>query len=83
MIRFASFSDRFRWPVILVWIAIVAVGASAKDRGALAGTDWHGRLHFAGEACAQDFPATAHGALNTGRAAAAAILAARPGPASD
>lgn len=63
--------------------SIVAVGTSAKDRGALAGTDWHGRLHFAGEACAQDFPATAHGALNTGRAAAAAILASRPGPASD
>ena len=58
--------------------SIVAVGASAKDRVAHAGTDWHGRLHFAGEACAQDFPATAHGALNTGRAAAAAILAARP-----
>ncbi len=63
--------------------SIVAVGASGKDRCALAGSDWNGRLHFAGEACAQDFPATAHGALNTGRAAATAILAARPGPASD
>ena len=30
MIRFASFADRFRWPVILVWIAVVAVGAFAS-----------------------------------------------------
>jgi len=64
--------------------SIIAVGASGKDRRALAGSDWNGRLHFAGEACAQDFPATAHGALSTGRAAAAAILAARAaGPGCD
>jgi monoamine oxidase len=54
--------------------SIISVGASGKDRGALAGSDWQGRLHFAGEACAQDFPATAHGALITGRRAATKIL---------
>lgn len=54
--------------------SIIPVGASGKDRGALAGSDWQGRLHFAGEACAQDFPATAHGALITGRKAATDIL---------
>jgi monoamine oxidase len=54
--------------------SIIPVGASGKDRGALAGSDWQGRLHFAGEACAPDFPATAHGALITGRKAATDIL---------
>jgi monoamine oxidase len=54
--------------------SIIPVGASGKDRGALIGSDWQGRLHFAGEACAQDFPATAHGALITGRKAATDIL---------
>lgn len=60
--------------------SIIPVGASGKDRGALAGSDWQGRLHFAGEACVQDFPATAHGALISGRRAASAILrtASRP-----
>jgi monoamine oxidase len=54
--------------------SIVAVGASGKDRRALFGSDWNGRLHFAGEACALDFPATAHGALITGRQAAATLV---------
>lgn len=54
--------------------SIIPVGASGKDRAALAGADWQGRLRFAGEACAQDFPATAHGALITGRKAATEIL---------
>ena len=54
--------------------SIIPVGASGKDRAALAGSDWQGRLNFAGEACAQDFPATAHGALITGRRVAKDIL---------
>ena len=54
--------------------SIIPVGASGKDRGALAGSDWQGRLNFAGEACAQDFPATAHGALITGRRAAKDVI---------
>lgn len=48
-------------------------GAEPGDRARLAGADWGGRLQFAGEACATDFPATVHGALLSGRAAAAAL----------
>lgn len=51
-----------------------AVGSSRKDRGALFGCDWDGRLHFAGEAASRNHPATVHGALMTGRKAAKAIL---------
>jgi len=51
-----------------------AVGTKAKTRSALFGTDWDGRLHFAGEATSHDHPGTTHGALMTGRAAAAACL---------
>jgi monoamine oxidase len=51
------------------------VGTSRKDRKALFGPDWEGRLHFAGEATSTDVPATVHGALITGRAAATAVLA--------
>lgn len=51
-----------------------AVGTRAKDRHALFGPDWDGRLHFAGEAASHDHPGTAHGALMTGRAAAKAVL---------
>jgi monoamine oxidase len=53
-----------------------AVGSSRKDRKALFGADWEGRLLFAGEAASRDHPATVHGALLTGREAAAALLAA-------
>ncbi len=28
---FATFSDRYRWPVLIIWIAIVAVGAIASS----------------------------------------------------
>ncbi len=52
-----------------------AVGTSKKDRAALFGADWDGRLHFAGEATSRDVPATVHGALITGREVAKAILA--------
>jgi monoamine oxidase len=51
-----------------------AVGTSKKDRKALFGADWDGRLHFAGEATSRDHPATVHGALMTGQAAARAAL---------
>jgi monoamine oxidase len=51
-----------------------AVGTTQKDRRALFGPDWEGRLQFAGEATSLDYPATTHGALLTGRAAAIALL---------
>lgn len=54
--------------------SFIAVGTSRKDRKALSGADWDGRLHFAGEAASADQPSTVHGALDTGRMAAAAIL---------
>lgn len=51
-----------------------AVGTRARDRRALFGVDWDGRLQFAGEATSHDHPGTAHGALMTGIAAANAVL---------
>jgi monoamine oxidase len=54
--------------------SFVAAGTSAQDRKALFGADWDARLHFAGEATSHGQPATVHGALMTGRAAAVAIL---------
>jgi monoamine oxidase len=48
-------------------------GSVPADRAALAGPDWGGRLVFAGEAAAPDHPATVHGAVLSGRAAAAAL----------
>jgi monoamine oxidase len=53
----------------------LAVGSSNKDRRALFGADWDGRLHFAGEATSADHAATTHGAYLTGQAAAQAVLA--------
>jgi monoamine oxidase len=50
------------------------VGTKAKDRKALFGADWEGRLLFAGEAASHDHAATVHGALMTGRKAAKAVL---------
>jgi monoamine oxidase len=52
-----------------------AVGSSRKDRKALFGADWDGRLFFAGEATSADQPSTVHGALISGRGAASAVLA--------
>jgi monoamine oxidase len=66
-----------RWrqdPFALGAYSFKAVGTSRKDRKALFGADWDGRLHFAGEATSSDQPATVHGALMTGRAAAKAVL---------
>lgn len=66
-----------RWrqdPFALGAYSFKAVGTSKKDRQALFGADWDGRLHFAGEATSRDTPATVHGALITGRDAAMAVL---------
>ena len=50
-----------------------AVGSGPDDRKALARPDT-GRLHFAGEATQHRYPGTVHGALISGREAAARIL---------
>lgn len=50
-----------------------ATGAGPDDPRALAGADWGGRLWFAGEATHDIHPATVHGALLSGRSAAAAL----------
>ncbi len=52
-----------------------AVGTTPATRKALAGTDWDGRLVFAGEACEPSYFGTAHGAFLSGREAARAVLA--------
>lgn len=52
-----------------------AVGTHADTRHALAGADWDGALHFAGEACEPAYYGTTHGALRSGQAAARAVLA--------
>lgn len=49
------------------------VGASASARDDLAGADWDGALVFAGEATSADYFGTAHGAVLSGRAAAALL----------
>jgi monoamine oxidase len=66
-----------RWrqdPFALGSYSFKAVGTSKRDRKALFGADWDGRLHFAGEATSTEVPATVHGALMTGREVARAIL---------
>ncbi len=66
-----------RWrqdPFALGAYSFKAVGTRTKDRKALLGADWDNRLFFAGEATSQDYPATVHGALLTGRAAATALI---------
>lgn len=45
-----------------------AVGARPGMREALQGADWDGALWFAGEACAEGYFGTAHGAVLSGRA---------------
>lgn len=54
--------------------SFLAPGTSPNTRKALAGADWDGRLLFAGEATEPDYPSTAHGAVLSGRRAAAAII---------
>ncbi len=51
-----------------------AVGVTRQTRQALAGSDWDGRLFFAGEAASADYFGTAHGAVMSGRVAAKAVL---------
>jgi monoamine oxidase len=51
-----------------------ATGTSPQTRRALAGSDWDGRLIFAGEAAHPDYPGTAHGAYLSGQTAARLIL---------
>jgi monoamine oxidase len=65
-----------RWrqdPFALGSYSFNPVGASAKDRKALFGADWNGRLHFAGEATSHDHPGTVHGAMMTAVACVAAL----------
>lgn len=50
-----------------------AVGVTPQTRRNLAGADWDGRLVFAGEAASAHYFGTAHGAVLSGRAAAALI----------
>lgn len=54
--------------------SFVPVGASPEDRQRLGGSDWQGKLWFAGEATSPTHGATAHGALTSGRIAAQALL---------
>lgn len=51
-----------------------ATGSDPDDPRVLAGADWGGRLVFAGEATHYIHPATVHGALLSGRDAAAALI---------
>ena len=71
-----------RWradPFALGAYSFHPVGSSRKDRHALFGAEWDGRLQFAGEATSRNKPATVHGALMTGRNAAHALLVADKG----
>lgn len=65
-----------RWPrdpLSLGAYSFNAVGVIPQTRRDLAGDDWNGRLVFAGEATSAHHFGTAHGAVLSGRAAAAAI----------
>lgn len=65
-----------RWsqdPFALGSYSFNAVGVTPKTRRDLAGADWDGRLVFAGEATSERYFGTAHGALLSGRQAAAMI----------
>jgi monoamine oxidase len=66
-----------RWsqdPYALGSYSFHATGSTPDDRLSLGGTDWNGRLVFAGEAASADYPGTVHGALLSGQAAARTIL---------
>ncbi len=74
-----SGSQISRWrrdPYALGAYSFTAQGTSRSDRLALFGTEWDGKLWFAGEATSAEQPATVHGALFTGRDAAAGLLGA-------
>jgi monoamine oxidase len=51
-----------------------AVGTTPGLRASLQGADWDGALWFAGEACTDDHYGTTHGAVLSGRAAAAGLI---------
>lgn len=51
-----------------------ARGAPQTARAALAGTDWDGRIAFAGEAASPDYPSTVHGAYLSGQQGAKALF---------
>ncbi len=71
---------RTRWaadPWSLGAYSFLPVGADPGLRRTLA-EPIDGRLHFAGEAVAQDAPSTVHGAVESGRRAAANVAAAGP-----
>ena len=51
--------------------SVNAVGSGRAHRGELARAEAGGVLRFAGEACSEAYPGTVHGALISGRAAAA------------
>lgn len=71
---------RTRWaadPWSLGAYSFLPVGADPGLRRTLA-EPIDGRLHFAGEAVAQDAPSTVHGAVESGRRAAANVEAAGP-----
>lgn len=66
-----------RWsqdPFALGSYSFHATGTSLATRRALAGTDWDGRLVFAGEAAETSYPGTAHGAYLSGQSAARTIM---------
>jgi monoamine oxidase len=63
-----------RWsrdPLALGSYSFNAVGSGRSDRDILARAEAGGVLRFAGEACSSAYPGTVHGALLSGRAAAA------------
>ncbi|MBC7281009.1 FAD-dependent oxidoreductase [Hoeflea sp.] len=65
-----------RWgkdPFALGSYSFAAVGTGRETRHSFAGTDWNGRLVFAGEAVHADHPATVHGAYLSGHEAAEQI----------
>lgn len=73
--RAAQVSRWSRDPFALGAYSFNAVGVTPQTRRDLAGTDWDGRLVFAGEAASADHFGTAHGAVLSGRAAAQMIKA--------
>ncbi|THD83590.1 NAD(P)/FAD-dependent oxidoreductase [Aliigemmobacter aestuarii] len=73
--RAAQISRWSRDPLSFGAYSFNATGCTPATRRALAGTDWGGRLVFAGEACEPHYHGTAHGAVLSGRAAARSIPA--------
>ena len=67
-----------RWsqdPFALGSYSFHATGTSPATRHALSGTDWDGRLIFAGEATEPRYAGTAHGAVLSGETAARTVMA--------